>query len=55
MYHLIGESVKSLDAALVFTTQRTELENPIEGQPRSNASFHDNLPDSMSKKGIVLV
>lgn len=47
MIYLIGEGVKSCDAALVFTTQCAELVNPIEGQPGSDAAFHDNLPNSV--------
>jgi hypothetical protein len=50
LVYLIGERVKSCDAALVFTTQCAKLVNPIEGQPRSDPSLHDNLPNSVGQQ-----
>ena len=50
--YLISKGVKCFDAALIFTTQCAELVNPIEGQPRSDAPFHHDLPNSVDRESL---
>ena len=46
--NLISEIMQSFDTLFIFSAQRSQAEDEVRFQPRSQTTFHYNLTDSVN-------